>query len=55
MHDGSFENMEAVIAHYDTGGKNHPNKSAILQPLHLSTAEKIDLIAFLKSLTDKDL
>ena len=52
MHDGSVENMEAVITHYDTGGKNHPNKSAILQPLHLSTAEKRDLIAFLESLTD---
>ncbi|MGB0864155.1 MAG: cytochrome-c peroxidase [Saprospiraceae bacterium] len=53
MHDGSFENLEEVIEHYNTGGKNHPNKSELIQPLDLSNKEKRDLIAFLKSLTDE--
>ena len=53
MHDGSLANLTEVIEHYQTGGKNHPNKSEILQPLHLSDTEKADLLQFLKSLTDE--
>lgn len=53
MHDGSLSTLEAVIEHYDSGGKAHPNKNEVIQPLHLSNEEKQDLIAFLKSLTDQ--
>ncbi len=52
MHDGSLPTLEAVIDHYQTGGKAHPNKSQILQPFALTAAEKADLRAFLGSLTD---
>ncbi|WP_118972989.1 cytochrome-c peroxidase [Taibaiella koreensis] len=52
MHDGSLKTLEAVVAHYDSGGKDHVNKSKFLQPLHLTDKEKEDLINFLKSLTD---
>ncbi|KAA5537506.1 c-type cytochrome [Taibaiella lutea] len=52
MHDGSLKNLEAVIEHYNSGGVNHPNKSVLLKPLHLSAQEKQDLIAFLKTLSD---
>ena len=33
----------------------HPNKSKILRKLPLTEADKQDLIAFLKSLTDEEL
>lgn len=52
MHDGSLQSLEAVVAHYNTGGKAHPNKSAFLQPLLLSEQEQADLVLFLQSLTD---
>ena len=53
MHDGSLGDLAAVIDHYDQGGANHPNKNAILKPLNLTESEKIDLIAFLESLSDE--
>ena len=53
MHDGSFQTLEEVIEHYNSGGKNHPHKSDLIKPLDLSNREKNDLIAFLKSLTDE--
>jgi len=52
MHDGSIYTLEAVIDHYQTGGKPHPNKSPILKPFTLSNLEKSALLAFLGSLTD---
>jgi cytochrome c peroxidase len=53
MHDGSLNTLEEVINHYESGGAKHPNKSPIIQPLKLSKQEKIDLVNFLKSLTDE--
>lgn len=53
MHDGSFNTLEEVIEHYQSGGKNHPHKNDLIQPLNLSESEKADLINFLKSLTDE--
>lgn len=53
MHDGSFPTLESVIEHYNSGGKEHPNKSPLIKPLNLTSQEKTDLAAFLKSLTDQ--
>lgn len=53
MHDGSIKSLEAVILHYESGGKNHPNKSELIQPIILTDAERNDLILFLKTLTDE--
>lgn len=53
MHDGSFTTLEEVIEHYDSGGKNHPHKNSLIQPLNLSNKEKKELVAFLKTLTDE--
>lgn len=53
MHDGRFATLEAVLEHYSSGGKNHPNKDVRIQPLHLTESEKAALIAFLKTLTDR--
>jgi cytochrome c peroxidase len=45
-----------VIDHYAAGGKYpNPNKTSLLHPLSLTSAEKQDLIEFLKSLTDEAL
>jgi len=56
MHDGSLATLEEVMDHYAAGGKlDHPNKSRILRPFHLTEAEKRDMVEFLKSLTDDEL
>lgn len=52
MHKGQIKDLEEVIDHYNSGGFNHPNKSIEITPLNLNEAEKADLLAFLKSLTD---
>ncbi len=52
MHDGSISQLEDVIEHYNSGGKNHPHKSTVLKPLHMTASEKANLIAFLQTLTD---
>jgi len=53
MHDGSLPTLEAVIAHYASGGQKNPNKSELLHGFTLSAEEQRDLIAFLESLTDE--
>lgn len=52
MHDGSIPDLSGVIAHYNSGGESHVNKSPLIRPLNLSDQEREDLVAFLKSLTD---
>ena len=52
MHDGSLKTLKEVITHYNTGGKAHANKSALIQQINLSTSEIEDLESFLWSLTD---
>jgi cytochrome c peroxidase len=47
MHDGSIASLEDVIEYYDRGGNRNPYLDAELHPLHLSVAEKQNLIAFL--------
>ncbi len=54
MHDGSIASLEEIIEHYSKGGQVHPNKSQFIKPFEISTSEKQDLIAFLKSLTDEE-
>lgn len=52
MYDGSLPDLEAVLNHYNSGGKQHPNKSVKIQNLQLNQDEKKQIIAFLKTLTD---
>jgi len=51
-----------VIEHYSTGVKNHPNLSAQLKLpngnprlLNLTSQDKAALVAFLKTLTDRNI
>lgn len=53
MHDGSLDNLYEVIQHYESGAKNHPNKSKEIQPFTLTKQEREDLIYFLESLSDR--
>jgi cytochrome c peroxidase len=53
MHDGSLETLDDVVAYYDRGGNRNPGLDAEIRPLHLSTAEKHALVAFLASLSGR--
>ncbi len=59
MHDGRFYTLESVLDHYDSGVANTQNLDPILQNgttfgIPLSSMEKTQLIAFLKTLTDNE-
>jgi cytochrome c peroxidase len=51
MHDGSLPTLQAVVAFYASGGRDHPNKRAELRSFTLSDSETDALIAFLESLS----
>ena len=56
MHDGRFSTLEAVVAHYESAGRNASAPTPAGHPgLHaftLSATERAELVAFLESLTD---
>lgn len=66
MHDGSIATLEEVLEHYARGGRliasgpnagdgaTHPNKSFFVRQFDLSSDEKADVVAFLRSLTDEE-
>jgi cytochrome c peroxidase len=51
MHDGSVATLADVVDQYDHGGVERPSLSDEIRPLHLTAAEKHDLVAFLCTLT----
>ncbi|MGA2127355.1 MAG: cytochrome c peroxidase [Xanthobacteraceae bacterium] len=51
MHDGSIATLEDVVEHYDGGGIDRPSRSDLIGPLGLTSRDKSDLVAFLKTLT----
>jgi cytochrome c peroxidase len=52
FHDGSAATLEAVLDKYNAGLSLYPTVDPLIRPLGLSTQDKQDLIAFMKSLTD---
>jgi cytochrome c peroxidase len=53
MHDGRFKTLTDVIKHYNTGIMQSPTLSKPLQkPMHLTDNDRVDVDAFLKTLTD---
>ncbi len=52
MHNGSYGSIEEILEHYSKGGAGHWNQSSIIQPFKISSKEKMDLVNFLKTLTD---
>jgi cytochrome c peroxidase len=57
MHNGMFKTLEEVVDYYNDPAAFVPNRvtidSTLMKPLGLSAMEKADLVAFLKTLTDK--
>jgi cytochrome c peroxidase len=53
MHDGSVRTLSAVIDLYDRGGIPRPSRADMIRPLHLTNAEKSDLLAFLQTLSGR--
>ncbi len=57
MHDGSLKTLDEVVEHYNRGGASsdkepiNPYLSGGIRPLNLTTAEKKNLVAFMKTLT----
>lgn len=66
MHDGSIATLDEVIDHYAAGGRTiafgphagigraNPLKSSFVPGFSLTAEERADLLAFLKSLTDRE-
>lgn len=61
MHDGRFQSLEEVIDHYRFGVKSNPelddkfrDSRGNIKRIEMSEAEKVALIAFLHTLTDKE-
>jgi len=67
MHDGRFQTLEDVLDHYDSGVKYSSTLSSLIVEadnrgeaasgrisLHLTAGEKAAIIAFLRTLTDRD-
>ena len=59
MHDGRFASLEQVVEHYNSQIKAHPNLFPALKDnagnpvrLNMTAQQKIDLVNFLKTLTD---
>jgi cytochrome c peroxidase len=65
MHDGSIESLDAVLDHYQQGGRRiregpysgdgsrNPYKSVFVRAFELEETERADLLAFLDALTDR--
>lgn len=52
MHNGLMESLEQVIDFYISGGEDRPSRSPLIRPIELSAHERLNLVEFLKSLTD---
>ena len=67
MHDGSIATLEEVVAFYAAGGRNvtegpyagdgraNPFKDPLIDNIDLTPQEQADIVAFLKTLTDRRL
>jgi len=65
MHDGSIKTLEEAVDHYRSGGRTiktgpnagvgseNPNKSEFVKRFDLIPQERADVLAFLRSLTDR--
>ncbi|MCC7059281.1 MAG: c-type cytochrome [Burkholderiaceae bacterium] len=51
MHDGSLETLEAVMAHYATGGIRRPTLAPQMKPFEMSAQDLKDLVEFMRSLS----
>jgi cytochrome c peroxidase len=51
MHNGMLKTLKDVVAFYNAGGGDDPNKDPALKPLGLSDKDQANLVAFLEALS----
>ena len=54
MHDGRFKTLTEVIKHYNSLSRNKLLPKELSQPMNLSDNDRVDIVAFLKTLTDNE-
>lgn len=54
MHDGRFKTLTEVVKHYNSLGHDKNLPKELNKPMNLSDNDRVDLVAFLKTLTDKE-
>lgn len=54
MHDGRFKTLTEVVKHYNTLTTNSLLSKQLHTPLRLNDNERVDLVAFLKTLSDPE-
>ncbi len=54
MHDGRFNKLTEVIKHYNSIIKNISLPKQLQKPMNLTDNDRVDLVAFLLTLTDKE-
>ena len=51
MHNASVATLADVVRHYEKGGIDRPSRSPMLLPIQLTEPERLDLVAFMETLT----
>jgi cytochrome c peroxidase len=54
MHDGRFKTLTEVIKHYNSLGPDKSLPKELSKPMNLSDNDRVDLVSFLLTLTDKE-
>jgi cytochrome c peroxidase len=54
MHDGRLKTLKEVIEHYNTIKPNKNLPKELKNPMNITNSDKIDLLLFLSTLTDKE-
>lgn len=55
MHNGMMQTLADVVAFYNAGGGDDPNKDSRMKPLGMSADDQADLVAYLESLSGDQL
>jgi cytochrome c peroxidase len=51
MHNASIATLADVVRHYEKGGIDRPSRSPMMLPIRLTDQERLDLVAFMATLT----
>ena len=54
MHDGRFKTLTEVIKHYNSLSRNKLLPKELAEPMNLTDNDRVDIFAFLKTLTDTE-
>ncbi len=54
MHDGRFKTLTEVVKHYNSLGNDKSLPKELAKPMQLSDNDRVDLVLFLTTLTDKE-